>query len=40
VFTSSLATLHFTRDAKGKVTGAILDASRIQNLQMTRSTPH
>jgi CubicO group peptidase (beta-lactamase class C family) len=37
VFTSSLATLHFTRDAKGQVTGAILDAGRVQSLRITRS---
>jgi CubicO group peptidase (beta-lactamase class C family) len=37
VFTSSLATVRFTRDAKGKVTGAIFNAGRVQNLKMSRN---
>jgi len=36
VFTSSLGTVHFTRDAIGNVTGAILNAGRVLNLAMSR----
>jgi CubicO group peptidase (beta-lactamase class C family) len=36
VFTSSLATVRFTRDGKGKVTGAIFNAGRVLNLKMVR----
>ena len=39
VFTSSLATMHFTRHAKGTITGAILNEGRILNMKMSRSAP-
>jgi YD repeat-containing protein len=37
VFTSSAATVRFTRDAKGQVTGAIFNAGRVLNLKMSRN---
>jgi hypothetical protein len=37
VFTSSLGTFHFARDAKGQVTGATVNAGRVLNLKLSRS---
>ncbi len=38
VFTGDIGTVRFTRDAKGQITGFILNAGRIQNFRFTKRT--
>jgi len=39
LFTTSLGTLHFTRDAQGKVTGFVLNGGRVLNFRFHRANP-